>query len=185
HVLIFKDVTEDRKLRRKLHFEGLQDALTGLLNRRAFEHRFDAMINEAEVTRSQHIMVYINLDQFKLVNDNSGSEAGDELLKKVAKTIQDRVRKSDSLARLGSDEFGILFPYARTDAAEKTVNEILRLIVQHGFNWQDREFHITASASLIEFGHSNDRFADMYEQLMDACLQAKQNGGNQCVPVYS
>ncbi len=183
HVLIFKDVTEDRKLRRKLHFEGLHDPLTGLLNRRAFEHRYDAMINEAEVTRTQHIMVYINLDQFQMVNDTGGSEAGDELLKKVAKTIQERVRKSDTLARLGSDEYGILFPYARTDAAEKTVNEILNLIVQQGFHWEDREFHITASASFIAFGHSNDQFPDMYQQLVDASRQAKDNGGNQCIPV--
>ncbi len=183
HVLIFKDVTEDRKLRRKLHFEGLNDPLTGLLNRRAFEHRYDAMINEAEVTRTQHIMVYLNLDQFQLVNDTGGSEAGDDLLKKVARTIQERVRKSDALARLGSDEFGILFPYARTDVAEKTVNEILRLIVQQGFQWEEREFHITASASFIAFGHSNDQFPDMYQQLVDATRQAKDNGGNQCIPV--
>ena len=138
------------------------------------------MINEAEVTHCQHVMVYINLDQFKLVNDSGGSEAGDELLKQVARLIQGHVRKSDALSRLGADEFGILFPYARTDIAERSVNEILRLFLQQGFSWQERQFHTSASAALVEFGDSNDDFAQKYNQLISAARQAKENGGNQC-----
>jgi len=179
HVLIFKDVTEDRKLRRKLNFEGRHDKLTRFLNRTAFENKFDAMVSDSDYTQNQHIMVYLNLDQFKIVNDTCGSTAGDQLLTQVADTIRQNVRKSDLLARLGGDEFGILFPYAQTDAAANTVNDILLYINQNGFSWQDREFTITASAALIPFGLASDEYSEKLSKLTTARYLARENGGNQ------
>lgn len=179
HVLVFKDVTEDRKLRRKLNYEGRHDKLTGFLNRRAFENKFDAMVSDTDYTSSQHIMVYLNLDQFKIVNETCGNVAGDSLLKQVAELIHQNVRKSDLLARLGGDEFGILLPYADAQAAANTVHDIITYILQRGFNWNDKEFTITASAALIPFGLASDDFSDKFSKLASACYLAKQNGGNQ------
>jgi len=179
HVLIFKDVTEDRKLRRKLNYEGRHDKLTGFLNRAAFENKFDAMVGESDYTQNQHIMVYLNLDQFKIINDTCGSSAGDQLLKHVADTIKQNVRKSDLMARLGGDEFGILFPYAQAEAAANTVNDILLYIHQTGFNWDEREFTITASAALIPFGLASDAYSAKLSKLTTARYLAKENGGNQ------
>ncbi|MDJ0880254.1 MAG: EAL domain-containing protein [Gammaproteobacteria bacterium] len=179
HVLIFKDVTEDRKLRRKLNYEGRHDKLTSFLNRTAFENKFYAMVNDSDYTQNQHIMVYLNLDQFKIVNDTCGSQAGDQLLKQVADTIQQNVRKSDLLARLGGDEFGILFPYAQSDAAANTINDILLYIHQNGFNWNERNFTITASAALIPFGLASDDYSAKLSKLTTARYLARENGGNQ------
>ncbi len=180
HVLVFKDVTEDRKLRRKLSYEGRHDRLTGFLNRAAFERKFDSMVSDNDYTRNQHILVYLNLDQFKLVNDTCGNSVGDLLLKQVARVIKANVRKSDILARLGGDEFGILLPYAETNTAANTVNEILTYIHQEGFNWDDREYTITASAALIPFGLASDDYSEKLANLTTARSIAKDNGGNQC-----
>ncbi len=179
HVLVFKDVTEDRKLRRKLNYEGRHDKLTGFLNRAAFERKFDSMVTDNDYTRNQHILVYLNLDQFKLVNDTCGNAVGDMLLKQVAGVIKANVRKSDLLARLGGDEFGILLPYAETSTAANTVNEILTYIHQEGFNWDDREYTITASAALIPFGLASDDYSEKLADLTTARSIAKDNGGNQ------
>jgi diguanylate cyclase (GGDEF)-like protein/PAS domain S-box-containing protein len=180
HVLIFKDVTEDRKLRRKLNYEGRHDKLTGFLNRSALEHKFDSMVSESDYTQNQHIMVYMNLDQFKIINDTCGNYAGDQLLKQVADIIKQNVRKSDLLARLGGDEFGILFPYSQTEAATNTVNDILLYIHQNGFSWNEREFTVSASAALIAFGLAEDNYSEVLSKLNTACYLAKENGGNQC-----
>ncbi len=179
YVLVFKDVTEDRKLRRKLSYEGRHDKLTGFLNRSAFERKFDSMVTDSDYTRNQHILVYLNLDQFKLVNDTCGNTAGDYLLRQVARIIKANVRKSDLLARLGGDEFGILLPFAETSTAANTVNEILTYINQEGFNWDDREYTITASAALIPFGRSLDDYSEKLAKLTTARSIAKENGGNQ------
>jgi len=179
HVLIFKDVTEDRKLRRKLNYEGRHDKLTGFFNRSAFEVKFDAMVAESDYTINQHIMVYLNLDQFKLVNDTCGNAAGDRLLKQVAETIRNNLRKSDLIARLGGDEFAMLLPYAETETAANTVNDILAYINQTGFNWEDREFTISASAALIPFGLVSDNYSEKLAKLTTARGIAKDNGGNQ------
>jgi diguanylate cyclase (GGDEF)-like protein/PAS domain S-box-containing protein len=179
HVLVFKDVTEDRKLRRKLSYEGRHDKLTGFLNRAAFERKFDSMVTDNDYTRNQHILVYLNLDQFKLVNDTCGNAVGDFLLKQVSRVIKANVRKSDLLARLGGDEFGILLPYAETSTAANTVNEILTYINQEGFNWEGREYTITASAALIPFGLASDDYSEKLANLTTARSIAKDNGGNQ------
>lgn len=179
HVLVFKDVTEDRKLRRKLSYEGRHDSLTGFLNRAAFERKFELMVTDNDYTRNQHILVYLNLDQFKLVNDTCGNAVGDLLLKQVAQVIKANVRKSDLLARLGGDEFGILLPYAESSTAANTVNEILTYINQEGFNWGDKEYTITASAALVPFGFASDDYSEKLASLTTARSIAKENGGNQ------
>ncbi len=179
YVLVFKDVTEDRKLRRKLSYEGRHDRLTGFLNRSAFERKFDFMVTDNDYTRNQHILVYLNLDQFKLVNDTCGNTVGDLLLKQVARVIKANVRKSDLLARLGGDEFGILLPYAETSTAANTVNEIITYINQEGFSWDGREYTITASAALVPFGLAGDDYSEKLASLTAACSIAKDNGGNQ------
>lgn len=179
YVLIFKDVTEDRKLRRKLHYEGRHDKLTGFLNRSAFESRFESMVGDADYTRNQHVMVYLDLDKFKVVNDACGTDAGDLLLIQVAESIKQNVRKSDLVARIGGDEFGILLPYANAESASSTVSDILKNIHRAGFGWDGKQYSITASSALISFGLARDDFSDKFSKLTTACYLAKENGGNQ------
>ena len=108
-VMVFHDVSQERRLQRALAYQATHDALTGLINRREFEHR----LNETLHTRAlgsdgSHVLMYLDLDQFKVVNDTCGHQAGDRLLKQITSVVQTRMRATDTLARLGGDEFGVL-----------------------------------------------------------------------------
>lgn len=183
HVLVFKDVTEDRLLRRKLDYESRHDKLTGLLNRIAFESKFDEMISEIYLSEHKHVFVYINLDNFRMINQSCSVEAGDLLLKQVTEILFRNVRKSDLLARLGGDEFGLFLAYAELENAANTVSDILADICKAGFNWDGVEYPITASAALISFSEIDDEFSEIFSSLTTACYLAKQKGGNQCYRV--
>ena len=178
-VLVFKDVTEGRMLRRQLNYESRHDKLTGLLNRMAFESKFEEIINEVSHTQYQHVFVYINLDNFRVINLSCGNEAGDSLLKQVAEILQKNIRKSDLSACFGGDEYGLILPYSELENAANTVNDILATICKTGFSWKEIEYPISASASLIPFGRENDDFSEVLLRLMTANSLAKQDGGNQ------
>ncbi len=108
-VIVFHDVSRERRLHRALHYQASHDALTGLINRREFEHRLNAAVeNVRQDAQSQHALLYLDLDQFKIVNDTCGHAAGDRLLREVSHLLSRHVRASDVLARLGGDEFGVL-----------------------------------------------------------------------------
>lgn len=179
YVLIFKDITEDRMLRRKINYESRHDKLTSLLNRKAFETKFDDMIAESYQSSYQHVLVTINIDHFKVINQSCGNDAGDLLLKQVAKILSQNVRKSDLLSRLGPDEFGLILAYAELSVAADTVNDILANICKTGFNWEDVEYPVTASAALISFSDIEDDFSEVFSRLNSGAMLAKQNGGNQ------
>ncbi|MFA9420561.1 MAG: diguanylate cyclase domain-containing protein, partial [Gammaproteobacteria bacterium] len=117
HVIILKDVSEDRKLRRKLSYEGSHDALTNFLNRTAFEQKFENLVIEDHNEAALHVLAQLDIDQFKVVNETCGSAAGDMLLKQIGSIIKKHVRKSDILSRLGADEFGFIMPFFDMDRA--------------------------------------------------------------------
>lgn len=107
-VLVFRDVTEARRIVNEMSHQASHDALTGLLNRRAFEQRLRRVLKTARARQTQHALCYLDLDQFKLINDSCGHTAGDALLGQVGRLLQAKIRKRDTLARLGGDEFGVL-----------------------------------------------------------------------------
>jgi diguanylate cyclase (GGDEF)-like protein/PAS domain S-box-containing protein len=178
-VIILKDVSEDRKLRRKLSYEGSHDQLTGFLNRSAFEQKFENLVTENSNTTVQHVLAYLDLDQFRVVNETCGSAAGDLLLKQVSKVIKKHVRKSDIVARLSGDEFGIIMPFFEMDRALQAIQKIIIEIQHSGFVWNDQEYHVTSSIGVMTFGRMSDEYADYYSKVTTACFLAKQNGGNQ------
>ncbi|MCK5665867.1 MAG: EAL domain-containing protein, partial [Thiotrichaceae bacterium] len=179
YVLIFKDITEDRMLRRKINYESRHDKLTALLNRKAFETKFEDMIAESYQSSYKHVLVTINIDHFTVINQSCGNDAGDLLLKQVAKILSQNVRKSDFLARLGPDEFGLILAYAELSVAANTVNDILANICKTGFSWESVEYPVTASAALISFSDIEDEFSEVFSRLSSGATLAKQNGGNQ------
>jgi Amt family ammonium transporter len=178
-VIILKDVSEDRKLRRKLSYEGSHDQLTGFLNRSAFEQKFENLVTENSNTTVQHVLAYLDLDQFRVVNETCGSAAGDLLLKQVSKVIKKHVRKSDIVARLSGDEFGIIMPFFEMDRALQAIQKIIIEIEHSGFVWNDQEYHVSSSIGVMTFGRMSDEYADYYSKVTTACFLAKQNGGNQ------
>ncbi len=136
-VMVFHDVSKERRLHRALHYQASHDALTGLINRREFENRLNAAVESARHDASRHALLYLDLDQFKLVNDTCGHPAGDQLLKQITGVLQSRVRAGDTLARLGGDEFGILLQNCSLDQALRIAESLRQAIRDFRFNWQD------------------------------------------------
>ena len=108
-VMVFHDVSQERRLQRALAYQASHDALTGLINRREFESRLNDALQAARDSETvSHVLMYLDLDQFKVINDTCGHQAGDRLLKQITGVVQTRIRTTDTLARLGGDEFGVL-----------------------------------------------------------------------------
>jgi diguanylate cyclase (GGDEF)-like protein/PAS domain S-box-containing protein len=179
YVIILKDVSEDRSLRRKLNYEGSHDQLTGFLNRSAFEQKFENLVTEDSNTTVQHVFAYLDIDQFRVVNETCGSGAGDLLLKQVSKIIKKNVRKSDIVSRLSGDEFGIIMPFFEMERALQAIQKMIIDIQHSGFVWNEQEYQVTSSIGVMSFGRMSDEYADYYSKITTACFLAKQNGGNQ------
>jgi len=183
-VILLHDVTELRGLHRQMSYQATHDALTGLVNRREFERRLDEATEAARRGEAAHMLCYLDLDRFKIVNDTSGHLAGDSMLREVAKLLREAVRDSDTVARLGGDEFGMLLVGCPLDKARQIADDVCRSIATYRFVWHDRVFNIGVSIGLIEIG----REAGTVEQLLaaadSACYTAKKEGAGR-VSVYS
>ena len=183
-VILMHDVTELRGLHRQMSYQATHDALTGLVNRREFERRLDEAIEGARRGDAAHMLCYLDLDRFKIVNDTSGHLAGDSMLREVAKLLREAVRDSDTVARLGGDEFGLLLVGCPLDKARQIADDVCRSIATYRFVWHDRVFNVGVSIGLIEIG----REAGSVEQLLaaadSACYVAKKEGAGR-VSVYS
>ena len=154
------------------------DPLTGSYNRRAFEARLEHALETAIIEGKHHALCYIDLDQFKVVNDTCGHVAGDELLKQVAILLESEIRESDMLARLGGDEFGVLLEGCGVQQAQ-VVAEAMRLKVKtHRFAWQDKPFDIGISIGLVPITTENANLSEIWKNADAACYVAKDSGRN-------
>ncbi|MBU1301970.1 MAG: ammonium transporter, partial [Gammaproteobacteria bacterium] len=146
-VLTFRDITVTHQLARKLTFQANHDNLTGLMNRSAFERRIESLLRE--YSGGEHVLCYMDLDQFKVVNDTCGHAAGDELLRQLGQLLKGRVRGSDLLARLGGDEFGILFNDCSLQQAVRIAEDIRHAVEEFRFSWDGKSFAVGASIGLV------------------------------------
>ncbi len=176
-VLIFRDMTEARRAERQLSYHASHDALTGLVNRREFERRLERILATA-TQEEAHGVVYLDLDQFKVVNDTCGHVAGDELLRQVGAVLASKVRKSDTLARLGGDEFGVLLEHCQQGQALRIAHQLREALQDFRFVWQDRGFTIGASAGLVPIDPGVDTLASVFRAADVACYAAKEQGRN-------
>ena len=182
-VLVFHDVSETRRMALQLAHDAAHDLLTGLINRREFEKRLQRAVLSARQHGSRHVLGYLDLDQFKLINDTAGHAAGDELLKRVRGLVAGKFRERDTLARLGGDEFGILLDNCGLEEAEAIADVIVATFRNYRFNWEGRSFQIGASIGLVPVTADAEN-ADMLLSEADvACYTAKELGGNQ-INVY-
>src|SRR5439155_2684924 len=117
-VLIFRDVSKARESAQRVSWEASHDVLTGLVNRREFESLVEVAMASAQSAGKNHVVCYMDLDQFKVVNDTCGHAAGDDLLNEIAAVLRSRIRESDTLARLGGDEFGLLLEVCSLERAQ-------------------------------------------------------------------
>ncbi len=177
-VLVFSDMTKSRALSRELEFQASHDPLTGLINRREFEIRLKRALQSQKLSASHHAFCYLDLDQFKVVNDTCGHTAGDELLKQIAAILQSKVSVRDSLARLGGDEFGILMEHCSIEQAEPLANALREAIADYHFNWEDNIFRVAVSIGLIPINSSYNSLNDLLIKGDEACYAAKDAGRN-------
>jgi diguanylate cyclase (GGDEF)-like protein/PAS domain S-box-containing protein len=175
-VLVFHDVTEERRTARALRFQAAHDSLTGLINRREFELRLEQALERAAVDSSELALCYIDLDQFKVVNDTCGHAAGDELLRQVALLLQGQLHRRDTLARLGGDEFGLLLEACPQPAAARITAALLEALRSARFTWGGHVFRIGASIGVALIGHPAQTPAQALSAADAACYAAKEAG---------
>lgn len=175
-----QDISQEYQLARDLTFNETHDGLTRLLNRYAFLSRLENVLDSAADLRQEHVLCYLDLDQFKLINDTLGHAAADHLLYQLGQLFKSKVRKSDFLARIGGDEFGILMFNCNIENARRTLSDLLQSIAEFQFLWQDRSYSIRASigVTLIESSNRVATSTDLMKQSEIACYAAKQNGRN-------
>lgn len=179
-VFIFRDVLTDRRVINRLYQQASHDALTGLMNRRSFEEYLEQAAHNETADLRTHVLVSIDLDKFKIVNDSCGHQAGDELLKQVAQIFQRAVRQSDKVARMGGDEFAIFLEGCSLEKARSIMDGVLIELKNYRFSWEGKVFNISASIGLVEFFPSPDLVAKtLFSDADKACYTAKALGRSQ------
>jgi len=183
-VVVFHDVGEQRGLTREMSYQATHDPLTGLINRREFERRLEEAIDSAHAEEAVHMLLYMDLDRFKAVNDSCGHLAGDNMLREVATLIKGQVRDSDFVGRLGGDEFGALLIGCPINKARQIAADICNAVADYRFVWKDKIFNIGVSIGILEISHISGTVQDVMSAADSACYVAKQEGKGK-VHIYS
>ena len=177
-VLVFHDVTEQRRLSGEMNYRATHDPLTGLVNRSEFEARLRHLLQKAREDQTDHALMYIDLDQFKLVNDSCGHSVGDQMLQQAAKLFGESVRVRDTLARLGGDEFGIILEHCSMEHAQRIAQQICDRLHQFRFVHDSRNFRLGASIGLVPIGSRWTSAAAVMQAGDTTCYAAKEAGRN-------
>jgi len=177
-VMVFRDVSQTRRMAQRLSYQASHDPLTGLFNRREFEARLSRLIDDARDTQSQHALCYIDLDQFKVVNDVCGHGAGDELLRQLSEVLQSQVRDTDVLARLGGDEFGVLLTHCSLKQAARIADNMRAALASYRFQREERSFEVGASIGIVEINAGSRSGEELLGTADMACYAAKDGGRN-------
>lgn len=183
-VVVIHDVSEIRGLTRKMSYQATHDPLTGLINRREFERRLVEAMESAQAEEAVHMLFYMDLDRFKVVNDSCGHLAGDNMLREIASLIKKQVRDSDFVGRLGGDEFGALLIGCPIEKARQIATDVCNAVADYRFVWKDKIFNIGISIGLVEISHVSGKVQDVMSAADSACYIAKQEGRGQ-VHAYS
>lgn len=178
------DFTEVKKLREEIQFKSSFNELTGLINRNEFERRLQQLMGEATAETGQHVICYMDLDQFKVINNTYGHIAGDQLLRQLSTNLVNVLSKRDLLAYLGGDEFGILFPHCTINQAMSVLDNVRDSINNFRFSWEDRKLSITASIGVVPINKYTGTSTEILSYADSACFAAKEAGRDR-IHVYS
>jgi diguanylate cyclase (GGDEF)-like protein/PAS domain S-box-containing protein len=182
-VMVIQDVSNTRKLTSQLSYQASHDMLTGLYNRRKFEEYLGEILHDVQEENREHALCYLDLDQFKIVNDTCGHIAGDELLRQLPALLNNVLRSGDIIARLGGDEFGILLRNCNTSQARIIADKVRQQIEDFRFAWEDRSFSIGVSIGVVGINAENSQMSHILSEADMACYAAKDSGRNR-VHVY-
>ncbi len=177
-VLILRDVSEMRHLAHKMSYQTSHDVLTGLINRSEFEHRLDTALESVRRSTASHVVCYIDLDQFKVINDTCGHAAGDELMKQLSTKLATTLGEHDILARLGGDEFGVLLFNCELAHGVEVAAYLLESVKALRFVWEDKTFNLAASIGVVPLNQELAAITDVLRAADSACGVAKELGRN-------
>ena len=183
-VVVFRDVSHQRRLTQQLSWHATHDTLTGLINRREFEARIANALASSKESGHLHALLYMDLDQFKIINDTCGHGAGDVLLQLLSKLLQTQMRDSDILARLGGDELGVLLPHCPLDHALRIAEEIRDSVKNFRFVWEGHGVEPGVSIGLVQINDSSKSMTELLIDAAQACYLAKEHGRNR-IHVYN
>ncbi|OOG22317.1 hypothetical protein B1C78_15350, partial [Thioalkalivibrio denitrificans] len=177
-VLVIRDVTESQAMAKKLTWQATHDALTGLVNRQEFERRLGQLLHGAHEGGAEHALCYLDLDWFKVVNDTCGHAAGDELLRRLSRLLQGRMRQRDTLGRLGGDEFGVLLEHCPVEQAVRIALELRDTVREYQFLWKGQTFSVGASIGVVPLTAAMESADAALNAADAACYLAKERGRN-------
>ncbi|ODN65964.1 putative diguanylate cyclase YegE [Methylophaga muralis] len=177
-VVALQDITQNSRLEKMLTFQAVHDTLTGLINRREFEKRLESLIYEAHHDKAEHLLCYLDLDQFKLVNDTCGHRAGDVLLKQLSSLLKPVLRQSDTLARLGGDEFGVLLTHCPIEKGLDIAETLRKTVTAFRFSWDGQVFSVGVSIGLVSITEASGSLDEVLSHADAACYAAKDRGRN-------
>lgn len=175
-IIVFHDETERRRMECIIHHQATHDSLTGLINRHQFNIELKEQINHAKTHDTKHVLCYLDLDRFKLVNDTCGHAAGDELLKQVTSRLQTVIRSGDILGRLGGDEFGLILQNCPVEVAVEISEKIINTISNYDFDWEEYKFTIGVSIGIVPINSQTDNLNEVMKHADVACYTAKDLG---------
>jgi diguanylate cyclase (GGDEF)-like protein/PAS domain S-box-containing protein len=178
YVGIQTDITESYNLTQQLSYQATHDSLTGLVNRGEFERFLQQALRSAHADGSEHALCYLDLDQFKIINDSSGHVAGDELLRQLSEVLKAKVRKSDLLARLGGDEFAVLVGHCTVEDAERVAEVLRKAISEYRFQWDGKSYAVGVSVGLVPITQLTVSMTEVLKAADAACYAAKDAGRN-------
>lgn len=173
---ILRDITDEYFLTKKIAYQAAYDSLTNLLNRNEFDARLQAAVTQAKEDETHFVLCYLDLDQFKLVNDTAGHLVGDQLLTELAQLLKHNSRPEDILGRLGGDEFGLLMQDYTLFQAQLRCDELVTLVQDFRFQWQDSQFRVGVSIGIVAFADANYTAEELLSRADLACYKAKDAG---------
>ncbi len=182
-LMVCEDISDAHELSEQLAHQASHDPLTGLTNRREFERRLNRVLDKPGAPGDEHVVCFLDLDQFKVINDTSGHSAGDELLRQVADLLRASVRNRDTLARLGGDEFGVLMEHCGLRQGLRVANALRACVEGFRFAWDNRAFKLGASIGVVPVAGPGVSPGEVMSAADAACYTAKEQGRNR-VHVY-
>lgn len=183
-VIVIHNVSEIQMMSQRIVYQSTHDALTSLLNRARFEELLSDLIQNIHNETMDNVFCFIDIDKFKVINETFGTVAGDELLRHISSILKQGIRSTDSLARLGADQFGVLFSCCPINRAKGIAEELCKLVYTSKFRWKDKDFTVCISIGLIPLKPKTKNIAKIFNSVNMACSIAKKKGGNR-VHVYT
>ena len=182
-VLVFKDLSQVREMEDEMHYLTRHDTLTELINRRAFEEEVEELLEQTTGNGREHALCYLDLDEFKLINDSCGHTAGDEFIRQITSVLVGKVRPTDIVARMGGDEFAILLTDCAFDRSMTLAEDLAEAVRRVRFSWEDRIYAVGASIGLVPINGDSESAEVVLKAADAACHVAKESGRNR-IHVY-